>query len=700
MSDTLLILIFPFVALLIYSGSLRGPFIFDDMGHIPKNPHTRLEKLTLDGIARASFDSPARTRPVANMSFALNYYLDRYNPMGYHLVNILIHVATGLFLYFFVKTTLNILPPRAGPSMNGWIAFFAALIWLVHPVQTQSVSYIVQRMNSLAAMFYVSSLLLYGRARIATERRKKWALFGGCILAGILALGSKEIAATLPFFIFLYEWYFFQDLSWPWLRRHLTLFGGLLILLAILALLYLGINPVERILESYNIRDFTLTQRVLTQFRVVIFYLSLLLFPHPSRLNLDHDFSISHSLLDPLTTMLSIMIIIVLVGLAIYRAKKERLFSFCILWFLGNLVIESSVIGLEIAFEHRNYLPSMLVTIMAVSLAYRHIKPKWLGGALLCALVMVFSFWAHDRNKVWSDSVTLWSDCVAKSPNKARPHSNLGASLALRGRTQEAMNHYTTAVKINPNYAEAHYNMGVALEREGRTDEAALHYTKTLKINTNHAEAHSNIGVTLVRQGNFEEGITHFAEALRIKPHYVKAHMNMGSALLSQGKTDEAVAHFADAVRIEPNNAEAHYNLGVAREKQGRADAAIAHYSKALEINPSYAEAHYNMGVTLGKTKNFDEAVAHFAEALRIRPNYVEAHINMGGALFLEGKIQDAIEHYSKALQINPNLPEAHYNLGGAYLRLGDRYSALREYEILKRLDGELARVLLERINK
>jgi hypothetical protein len=147
-----------------------------------------------------------------------------------------------------------------------------------------------------------------------------------------------------------------------------------LVVLAIVALMYLGTHPVEKILSGYKARDFTPAQRVLTQFRVVIFYITLLIFPHPSRLNLDHDFPISNSLIDPVTTILSIGVIVGLMGLAIYKGKKERLLSFCILWFLANLVIESSVIGLEIIFEHRMYLPFMLLSLMAVTLAYRYIK--------------------------------------------------------------------------------------------------------------------------------------------------------------------------------------------------------------------------------------------------------------------------------------------------------------------------------------
>jgi Flp pilus assembly protein TadD len=566
----------------IYANTLDGPFIFDDSPNIRDNPHIRLKTLTLEGIKRAGFENPSPNRPVANVSFALNYYFHRYNVVGYHMVNILIHITTGLLLYFFVKTTLSIPSLRSKYAPHGWIPLLTALIWLVHPIQTQSVTYIVQRMNSMAAMFYVLSLLLYAKARLAEQNWTKRALFGGCILAGMLALGSKEIAATLPFFIFLYEWYFFQELRWTWLKRHCYPILGIGIVVGVVSFMYLGAHPLESILATYEARDFTLTQRVLTEFRVVIFYISLLIFPHPSRLNLDHDFALSHSLIDPITTLVSIGAIAGLIGLAIYTAKRDRLLSFCILWFLGNLVIESSVIGLEIIFEHRTYLPSMLVGLLAVTLVYRHLKPKWIGVGVVCAVVMVFSFWTYTRNSMWSDEVTLWADCVEKSPKKARPHYNLGVVIGSQGKLEEAMGHYTEALRIEPDHVEAHNNLGNALASQGRLKEAMSHFSEALRIDPDDAEAQNNLAVALASQGNFKEAMGHYSEALRVKPHFAAAHYNLGNALKSQGRIKEAMSHYYEALRIKPDDAAAQYNLGVALSNHGSFKEAIDHYSEAL----------------------------------------------------------------------------------------------------------------------
>jgi hypothetical protein len=429
-----------FLDLFKHTGS---PFVFDDVQFIPDNRNIRLTNLNIDGITRAAFDGPSSYRPIAKISFALNYYFHRYNVLGYHLVNILIHITTGILLYMLVQMTLGLISRRSGYSFHRWIPFFTVLIWLVHPIQTQSVSYIIQRMNSMAAMFYLLSFLLYVKARLAENPKKKGVLFAACIMSGLLSFGSKEIDATLPFFLFLYEWYFFQDLRLAWLKRHLLPIAGILLILVFVAVMYLGGHPFEKILADYKTYPFTLTERILTEFRVVIYYISLLILPHPSRLNVDYDFSISHSLMDPPSTLLCLLLISGLIGLAFYNTKKRLILSFAILWFFGNLVIESSVIALDILFEHRTYLPSMFVCLVAVTYIFRYLKPKGLSIGILCAVTIIFSLWAYERNEVWRDDLTLWADCAKKSPNKARPLTNLGVALWQRGKNEEAMQHYS-----------------------------------------------------------------------------------------------------------------------------------------------------------------------------------------------------------------------------------------------------------------
>jgi len=552
-----------FLVFLIYSSNLAGPFVFDDGRNIKDNPAIRLTELSWPGLKEAATQSPLTNRPLAYVSFALNYYFNGYRTVGYRLVNILIHMLAGVFLYLFLKTTLGLPALQARFGSSRWLPYIAVLIWLVHPLHTQSVTYIVQRMNSMAAMFYILSMLCYARARLTPVPAFKWLLAGACLLTGILALAAKETAATLPGFILIYEWFFFQDLSRVWLKRYLPLITAVLILLIGIAVIYLGGHPWQKILSRYELRDFTPTQRVLTEFRVVILYLSLLIYPHPHRLNLDYDYPLSTSLIDPATTLLALLVIAGLVAGAFLLTKKERLMSFCLLWYCGNLVIESSLIGLEIVFEHRTYLPSMMMILMVVILAERYVKSTILKVTAICSITLVFAAWTYERNAVWSNPVSLWRDVVTKSPQKVRPHNNLGNALKHQGKYEEAIYHFTRALELNPGYAKAHNNLGTVLAAQGKTDEAIKHFGMALYIDPGYAAAHSNVGVVLAGRDEIEKAIVHFREALRLKPNYAKVHSNLGAALVRQGKLQEALEHLHTALQLKPDDAQTHRNLQI-----------------------------------------------------------------------------------------------------------------------------------------
>ena len=597
--ETLFLLSLALLVILIYANTLGSPFVFDSRSNIESNPHIRISKITLNDLAKAAFKSPAKQRPLPNISFALNYYLHGYNVVGFHVVNILIHISTGFLLYLFVKTTFCTPALRSRYGNYMWISFFTAAVWMVHPLQTQSVSYIVQRMNSLATMFYILSILLYARFRLSRQQRKKWWLFSGCILAGIMALASKQTAATLPVFIIAYEWYFFRDLDLKWLKNHIPLLTGCLLLAAVIVLALLGSDPLDRILGEYKGRDFTPIQRLLTESRVVIFYLSQLLWPHPSRLNLDHNFPLSNSLLDPMTTFFSILTLAALIGLAVVTARKQRLLSFCIMWFFGNLVIESSIVALEIIFEHRVYLPSMTFSLIVVLVVYRWVKPTWLQAVLLCAMVTVGAVWTYERNAVYSDRITFWQDCVDKSPRKARPHNNLGVALADQGYHDEAVKKYLKALQIDPHYQDPVANIGLSLAEQGKIEESITQFSKALEMNPKDYKTLNNLGASLIVVDRHAEAVQYLSEAITLNPYYAQAHNNLGVGLQLQGRLEEAIDHFSTAVQLDPDYTRAYNNLGVILANQGRFEEAIDQFSAALKVNPGYKNARLNLEKSL-----------------------------------------------------------------------------------------------------
>jgi len=349
------------VALLAYSNTFHVPFHFDDRPNITQNPNIQIKVFTLDRLGQLVKNTYKDTIRVFSLfTLAVNYYFGGFNVFGYHLVNFITHVASGIFLYWFLLLTFNLpsLKEKYG-AISYKVALFSSLIFICHPIQTQSVTYIVQRMSSMAGMFYLLSLVLYIKGRLSAGRPRVL-YFGGMVLSYLLGVFSKENVAILPLFIALYEFYFFQNLDVsPKGRKILFSLVGALFMLVALGLVVWGRRYMNVIIEGYEYRTFTMSERVLTQSRVILYYLTLLVFPHPSRLNLDYDFPISKTILDPITTLISILIIAGLVGYSIWTAKKRPVLSFFTLWYFGNLVIESSIFPLEMVYEHRLYLPAV-----------------------------------------------------------------------------------------------------------------------------------------------------------------------------------------------------------------------------------------------------------------------------------------------------------------------------------------------------
>ena len=313
----------------IYLNSFSVPFVFDDHPNIRDNPSVRLKAFDASGLRTAAFESRSARRPIANISFALNYFAGGYDVKGYHLVNILIHVANGVLVYFLAIILL--FRHRSITGMRQLsdrrvrlVALFAAAIFIAHPLQVQAVTYIVQRMSSMATMFYLLSLLLYllGRQRTALVERSVFWL--AALAAWLLALGSKEIAATLPAVILIVEILFFRDpaRTWPGINPGYVLFT--IIVSVGVAFLYLGTEPAAAIAGQYADRGFTPAERMLTELRVLVVYLSLMVFPFPGRLSLEHTFFVSTSLVEPVSTILCAAFLILLIVVALRLGRRVR----------------------------------------------------------------------------------------------------------------------------------------------------------------------------------------------------------------------------------------------------------------------------------------------------------------------------------------------------------------------------------------
>ena len=370
--------------ILVYSNTLDCSWHLDDFERIVQNRAVQVSKLSPDAVS-AFFKDIWRDgwlqRPLAFTSLAVNWYAGADNPFGYHIFNIAIHLLAAFFLYR-VFTLLFQTPALAGvytATQTGFISLFAALLWALNPIQTQAVTYVIQRMAAMCSMFFILAIYFYLNGRMTAGWSKKIRYFACCLLSFAAAFFSKENAATLPLALLLVEAVFFQDLS----RKRTRVFFLVLSLsiiaagLACGAVLFFG-GDVLSVL-NYGDRPFTPWERVLSQPRALMLYLSLIFYPAPTRLSITHDFEVSASFFQPWTTLPSLVAVMGLMALAVWRIRHWPLVSFAILFFFLNHAIESGIVGLEIVFEHRNYLPSMFLFLpvaAGITRAMDHFRPR------------------------------------------------------------------------------------------------------------------------------------------------------------------------------------------------------------------------------------------------------------------------------------------------------------------------------------
>lgn len=572
------------IGILAYSNTFDAEFQFDDQSSIIENLVIR----NLDNFIRDSsgyVHNPRRF--VCHLTFALNYRFGGLDVTGYHAINLLIHLLNSLLVYSLVRLTFRT-PLLRDSSMSRYsdrIALFTALLFELHPVQTQAVTYIVQRMTSLMTMFYLMALVSYAKWRISLEcKMPVGSIAGGTYLASlvsiVLAMHTKENAITLPLVLILYDLFFFDSTI---LKKPLYAVPVLLTLFIVPAgMLDVG-KPLGELLGDVGTvthikSKLTRWEYLFTQFSVITTYVRLLFLPVHQ--NLDYDYPVNSSFFAP-RAALSFLFLFSLFAGAIFLFRRSRNgphaslspVSFGILWFFIALAVESSVIPItDVIFEHRVYLPSVgafFAIVGGIALLGERYFPKWDGKfLLLCALAVVAAMAAatYHRNLVWKDGVTLWSDVVAKSPGKSRGYNNLGTALSSRGRIEESIAYFQESIRIDPKHSEAYNNLGVAFRRQGRIDEAEAQIRQALRVNPSNAGALNSLGVVLGQKGELDEAIARFREAIRLKADYASAHYNLGNALLRQSKPIEAAEHFHAVLRMKPGDPKALQQLKKAGE--------------------------------------------------------------------------------------------------------------------------------------
>ncbi len=602
----------------VYWRGLSGGFVFDDLDAIPGNPSIRHLATALAPPTGTTVSG----RPVLNLSLALNFLVSGTRPWSYHALNIVIHAAAALILFGIVGRTLAIAPEAAStPGKRLAVAFAAALLWALHPLQTESVAYVVQRAESLAGLFYLATL--FAVLRIAQSGRTGWA--AAAVAACLLGMGTKETMVTAPLVVLVFDRTFLaSSFREAWRRR-----GGLYLALAAcwLPLAFLVLSTGGRGGTAGYGAGVPWWEYLLAQFRAIGHYLRLAVWPAP--LVGDYGRVLAP---DPLGMAVGALVVLALVAGTLILARKRRPAAFLGAWFLLVLAPSSSIVPVstEIIAEHRMYLPLASV-VLAVVLGL----DRWLGrrralfGAAIGLLALSAGIASARRVGVYGSPFAFWSDVVLKNPGNAGAWNNLGLVLAGQGDLRGASEDYRRALALAPAFADAHANLGVALAATG-----------------NPAEAAENIRA-----------------ALRYRPEDASLHLNLGRALAALGRRMDAVGELREATRLDPGRSASWYALGGALADTGDLPGASPAYAEAVRLRPDFADARVDYGNVLAELGKAPEAERQFSEALRLQPNAADVHNNLGSLLAGMGRMAEAKAQFEEALRLKPDYPDARQNL-------------------------------------
>lgn len=574
------------VTALAYGNTFGGPFIFDDKPAILENPTIRRLWPLTEALNPPSLGSGVTGRPVINLSLALNYAISGEAPWSYHALNLLIHAGAGLALFGLVRRTLQtpgrpeILRRNARP-----LGAAVAALWLLHPLQTESVTSIIQRTESLMGLFYVLTFYAFIRG-VQSARPAGW--FALSVASCLLGMGAKEVMVSAPLLVLLYDRTFVAGTFRAAWRQRWRYYLGLAATWVLLGWLVLQGGGSRGEAAGFGL-GLTPWTYALTQCKAIALYLKLTLWPQP--LVFDYGTDVVQTLG---AVWLQAWLLLALATGTIVALWRRPAVGFLGAAFFAILAPSSSVVPLvsQTIAEHRMYLPLAAVLALLVIWAGAHFTRAAVWTAAVVAVVFAGLTW--ERNRDYRSELGLWTDTVTKLPANARARVNLAEILINTGRPAEAFVHASEAVRLRPGYPEAQTNLGIALAQTGRPADALLPCRAAVELNPRYARGHSNLAVVLAQLGQLPEAITHLQTALQLapdSPDAIALRSNLGNALLKAGRFPEAITQYTAVLTLAPTLVENRYRLGLALGLDNQLREAEIQLEAALQLQPDHAGA-------------------------------------------------------------------------------------------------------------
>jgi tetratricopeptide (TPR) repeat protein len=695
-----------------YWTSFQGALVYDDVTTITSNPTIRNLWPPWGPLSPPQDGSPVTGRPLVNLTLAWNYAISGADPWSYHALNLLIHVLAALTLLGIVRRTLllDALRPRF-ERVALPLATAAALIWAVHPLQTESVTYISQRAESMMGLLFL--LTLYCAIRSAdSPRRLAWS--AAAVAACLAGMATKEVMVGAPLIVLLYDRAFLAGSFAGAIRRRWRLYAALAASWALLALLVLtsGSRPgtggfVEKVSPL---------QYASAQPGVLLGYLGQVFWPAP--LVLDYGEFQAPGAAQIVPGAIVIGLLLAATAAAVIRNWR---WGFLGAWFFVILAPTSGLVRLaQTRAEHRMYLPLAAAAVLAVlgahalgervlrrsrsakqDPAHDEVPRSRLGWVLaagtLAVVTAALGYVTYQRNTDYRSEVAIWSDTIAKRPNNAKAYYTRGCCLALAGRPREAVLDFDRAIAIWDDYAGAYLNRGTAYMDLGQYDRAVSDLGRAIDLSPDAALAFYNRGRALGFLGRPLEAIRDFDEAVKLRADYAGAYGNRGAAYMTLGQYDRAMSDLGRAIEGDPNFAMAYGNRGTLYLRKGQYELALRDLDKAVGLGVDYPTAYYNRGMACMRLGLSDRAADSFGGAIQRDANFMEAWFRRGAMRLNLGQYPQAVSDFDEAIRLDPGVEEAYTNRGAAYVRLGQRERAVGDFGKAIELDANSVEPLVDR---
>ncbi len=671
--------------------------ILDDGGYVYGNLNV-VTGLSLENLLWAfTTGHEANWHPLTWLSHQADCQIFGVDPGPHHLVNVLLHGANALLLFWLFLTLTG----------AAWRSALVAALFALHPLHVESVAWVAERKDVLSTLFWLLTLHAYVRY-VRRPAPKRYLL---AILFFTLGLMSKPMLVTLPFVLLLLDiWPLGRFALGPgararkakgseesaavrWLRQAVPLLREKLPFFLLAAASSVTTYLVQKSWGAVAPASGLVAGKAANAVHSYAAYLLktawpaelIAYYPHPSVPYPDWKIAAASLLLIGATI------------LAIRLAGCFPWLFFGWFWYAGTLVpvIGLIQVGSQAMADRYTYVPLIGIFVLAAwgvpELAARwSIRPATLAvvGSML-TLGFAIKTWVQVG--YWKDTISLFSYALKVDSGNFMAHGLVGTALGNEEKFEEAMPYYREAVRLRPYFVDFVSNMGYALQKLGKPEEALEQYSKALRINPHHPPSLRNMGALLYEQGRYADALDYYRRSLRLMSDDVLLYLFIGNATAKLGRDQEAADAYSKVLLLQPRQAEAYLGLGILRVRQGNAREGIRNFEKALELRPGYAEAHNNLGIAFAGLGDTDQALAQYSEALRLNPEYAEAHYNKAAALYGQGRVEEAAASYEEAIRLRPDYPEAYYNLGVALADGGELKEAVAKYAEAIRLKPDYA---------